>query len=136
MGLGAVAGLFCVDFRKSSYLGEPTGGQASAWLCTPRGSLVRHLLCCLTQVTSLDPLTTQPHTREKVKALQRFGHRAFKGQKRNLNSLSDPGTISYSLHLLPLFLLGSPTFSPLSQHIAPPHMWAQTLQGAHGPCLT
>lgn len=28
MGLGAVAGLFCVDFRKSSYLGSRWDGQA------------------------------------------------------------------------------------------------------------
>lgn len=34
MGLGAVAGLFCVDLRKSSYLREQWGGSAPVW---PRG---------------------------------------------------------------------------------------------------
>lgn len=48
MGLGAVAGLFCVDFRKSSYLREQMGGSGrpSAWLCTGNACLPGlHLLC-------------------------------------------------------------------------------------------
>lgn len=94
MGLGAVAGLFCVDFRKSSYLGEPMGGSGPPPGFVLPAAPLSGTYCAVSH--RLLHLILQPPclTHEKVKALKRFGHKAFQEQKRNLNFLSDPGTIS------------------------------------------
>lgn len=57
MGLGAVAGLFCVDFRKSSYLGEQMRGSGPllALYSLRQPLFVRHLLCYFTWITSFSP---------------------------------------------------------------------------------
>lgn len=58
MGLGAVAGLFCVDFRKSSYLGVGGEGSQTSW---PAGSWLSPVcgppLRCLTKTIPFNPLT-------------------------------------------------------------------------------
>ena len=55
MGLGAVAGLFCVDLRKSSYLRSSGEGQPQSGPAVTTATLMCQTLGCLTRMTSFSP---------------------------------------------------------------------------------
>lgn len=66
MGLGAVAGLFCVDLRKSSYLREQWGGSGPRpGSAVTMATLVCQTLGCLTWMTSFSPPTNPALPRSK-----------------------------------------------------------------------
>lgn len=77
MGLGAVAGLFCVDLRKSSYLQGRGEVRPSTQFCSPYGN--SYLLGTYCAMGYLTQSSCQPHlTHEQVKTLKRCCYTTFK----------------------------------------------------------
>lgn len=122
MGLGAVAGLFWVDLRKSSYLGKQRGGSGPlpGSAVTMATLFFRHLLCYLTWITSFSPPTNPAlHRSEDFKEIQL---QSF--------SVTDTGSglaLSDPMCCPLLITSASPVYpgtveaaSPLGRHILPP----------------